>query len=146
LAALLLVACSSGAPGEPTPDPEPVAVDPTAGATLVTDPAAAPSDRGAIWLVSVVSQRPVLRAPMRLVYPDSLRRLGLSGSVTLEFVLDTLGRAEPNIRIVQAAHPALVAPAKAMILSARYRPARVRGRPVRVLLAMRVRVGAGETR
>jgi len=58
-------------------------------------------------------------------------------------VVDTLGRVEPAIRVVQAAHRALVEPAKEMVRSARYRPARVRGRAVRVLLATRVRVGGG---
>ena len=61
----------------------------------------------------------------------------------LEYVVDTLGRVEPAIRVVQAAHRELVEPAKEMLRSARYRPARVHGRAVRVLLATRVRVGAG---
>jgi len=140
----LLAACGGGAaPADTAPDPALHSVDPTAGATLVTDPRAGSTDPTAIWLVTAVSQRPALRTPMRLVYPDSLRAQGIRGSVTLEFVVDTLGRVEPAIRVVQAAHRALVEPAKAMVLSARYRPARVGDRAVRVLLATRVRVGGG---
>ncbi len=140
----LLTACGGGAaPADTAPDPALHSVDPTAGATLVTDPRAGSTDPTAIWLVTAVSQRPALRTPMRLVYPDSLRAQGIRGSVTLEFVVDTLGRVEPAIRVVQAAHRALVEPAKEMVRSARYRPARVRGRAVRVLLATRVRVGGG---
>ncbi len=141
----LLAACGGGAePAATTPDPgSRTAVDPTAGATLVTDARAGSTDPGAIWLVSAVSQRPALRTPMQLVYPDSLREKGIRGTVTLEFVVDTLGRVESAIRVVQAAHRALIEPAKEMVRSAHYRPGRVHGRAVRVLLATRVRVGGG---
>jgi len=144
---VLLAACGGSAPAETTPDPgAPTAVDPTAGATLVTDPRLGSTDPSAVWLVTAVSQRPALRTPLRLVYPDSLREKGLSGMVMLEYVVDTLGRVEPAIRVVQAAHRELVEPAKEMLRSARYRPARVHGRAVRVLLATRVRVGGGAGR
>src|SRR5712691_4339934 len=56
----LLAACGGGAePAATTPDPgSRTAVDPTAGATLVTDARAGSTDPGAIWLVSAVSQQP----------------------------------------------------------------------------------------
>jgi len=84
--------------------------------------------------------KPVLYGGMRLVYPDSLRSKGISGRVTLEFVVDTLGRVEPGIRVLSTAHPLLVAPAKEMLQAARFVPGRVRGRPVRVLMRMGLRV------
>src|SRR6266550_723910 len=60
----LLVACGGGAaPADTAPDPALHSVDPTAGATLVTDPRAGSADPTAIWLVTAVSQRPALRTP-----------------------------------------------------------------------------------
>jgi len=89
--------------------------------------------------------KPVLYGGMRLVYPDSLRSKGISGRVTLEFVVDTLGRVEPGVRVLSTPHALLVAPAKEMLQAARFVPGRVRGRPVRVLMRMGLRV-APETR
>ena len=87
----------------------------------------------------------MLYGGMRLVYPDSLRRKGISGRVTFEFVVDTLGRVEPGVRVLSTTHPLLVAPAQAMLQAARFVPGRVRGRPVRALMRLALRVGP-ETR
>ena len=78
---------------------------------------------------------------MRLVYPDSLRRRGIRGNVVLEFVVDTLGRVEPGVRVLHTAHPLLAEPAKEMIRGARYAPGRVHGRAVRVVVRMGLKVG-----
>src|SRR5204862_8041247 len=77
LVALLAPCGGCAAPAHNTPDPAARRVDPTAGATLVTDPRAGSTDPTAIWLVTAVSQRPALRTPMRLVYPDSRRVQGI---------------------------------------------------------------------
>jgi outer membrane biosynthesis protein TonB len=140
IAALLVSAACGGAPPaaheEATPDP-----GPAANAILVTDPAAGSTDPAAVWIPSAVTQRPVQRTALRVALPDSLRQRGLRGDVVLEYVVDTLGRVEPGIRVVSAAHAALAAPAKAAVLALRYRPGRVRGRAVRVLLATKIRIG-----
>ena len=107
---------------------------------FVTDTSVVPGDPALVWLPSAVRNPPVLRGGMRLVYPDSLRRKGISGRVLLEFVVDTLGRVEPGVRVLRTADPILVAPAKEMLLGARFVPGRVRGRPVRVLMKMGLRV------
>jgi len=103
---------------------------------IVADTSVRPGDPQFVWLASVLREAPVLRGGVRLVYPDSLRRRGISGRVVLEFVVDTLGRVEPGVRVLETAHPLLVAPAKEMLQGARYRPGRVRGRAVRVLVRM----------
>ena len=133
-AALLLgAACHSAAPVATTSAP--------AGPLLVADATSGTVDPKAIWLSSAVTQPPVLRARPRLVVPDSLTRKGIHGAVSLEYVVDTLGRVEPNIRVLATDHPALVGPAKAMVAGMRYRPGRVRGRAVRVQLGTRIRIG-----
>ena len=107
---------------------------------FVNDTSVVPRNPDLVWLPDRLRIKPVLFGGMRLVYPDSLRRQGISGKVTLEFVVDTLGRVEPGVRVLQTAHPLLVAPAKEMLQGARFVPGRVRGRPVRVLMRMGLRV------
>ena len=108
---------------------------------FVSDSSVKPGDPQLVWLPSAVTVAPVLRGGMRLVYPDSLRRRGIRGNVVLEFVVDTLGRVEPGVRVLQTAHPLLAAPAKEMIRRARYAPGRVHGRAVRVVMRMGLKVG-----
>lgn len=84
---------------------------------------------------AVVDQRPELVAFGRLVYPESLRLARVTGSVVLEFILDTLGHPEPDsYRIVSSPEPAMSAAAIRAAQEAQYRPARVGGRAVRVLV------------
>lgn len=66
-------------------------------------------------------------------YPEILRTAGIEGTVMLEFIIDTLGRAERNsIRVVRSPVPGFEANAKETVLSCRYRPGRISGRAVRV--------------
>src|SRR5437016_602975 len=68
-------------------------------------------------------------------YPEGLRRAGIKGRVVVEAVVDTLGRAEPSsVVIVATLHPGFVAPARDYVMRALFRPARVHGRAVRVLV------------
>ena len=65
-------------------------------------------------------------------YPPALAQAGVAGRVELEFVVDTVGRVEPNsIRPVASAQPEFEAAARHAILVSRFRPARWRGRVVR---------------
>jgi hypothetical protein len=84
---------------------------------------------------------------LALRYPEAVMRAGYQGSVTLQFVVDTGGRAEP--RTVRALWPegtprptgsdgeayrAFVAEARAAVLRARFTPALEAGCPVRQLV------------
>lgn len=81
----------------------------------------------------------LLQAPLP-AYPPRMREAGIEGNVLVEVVVDTLGRAEAgSLRIVSSDHAEFSAPARASIAAALFRPARVFGRPVRVLV--RVPVG-----
>ena len=133
---LAVTACGGATTAAPAAAPSPEAAP-----LLVADPSASPTDPNAIWLPSAVTVAPRAVARPRLVVPDSITRRGIRGAVSLEYVVDTLGRVEPNIRVLATDHPLLVGPAKAMVAGMRYRPGRVRGKAVRVQLGTRVRIG-----
>jgi len=86
------------------------------------------------YMEAVVEERPEVQAgsciPPR--YPPVLQQAGIEGRVMIEFVIDTLGRAERNsFRIVSSAHNLFEAPAREAVQSCRFRPGRIQGRAVR---------------
>lgn len=98
--------------------------DAALGSDLVDDP------------VVVLSQRPPR-------YPAALEAAGVTGAVRLAFVVDTSGRVEPgSLRAVEVTAPGFEAAAREALLATRFRPARVRGRPVRQLAEQWVRFAA----
>src|SRR2546426_6800517 len=67
-----------------------------------------------------------------LEYPPALRQAGLQGRVTVQAVIDTLGRAEPaSLKVIARPNTAFDQSARAYVLHAVFRPARVKGRAVR---------------
>jgi TonB family protein len=73
------------------------------------------------------------------VYPTALKQAGLSGSVTLQFVVDTAGRVEPaSVKVMPRSTAGFESAAREAILRARFSPAGVRGRVVRQLVQQRV--------
>ena len=71
-------------------------------------------------------------------YPELLRVAGIAGRVVVEAVIDTLGHAEASVRVVESSHAGLEAPALDYMRRAVFRPGRVHGRPVRVLVLLPV--------
>ena len=92
-----------------------------------------------IFTALAVDERPRrISGPMPR-YPEVLRQAGVEGNVVLEFVVDTLGRVEEStIRVIRATNQAFVASAIVVIKKSVFRPARVRGRAVRVLVQQSV--------
>lgn len=87
----------------------------------------------------LVQELPVLLAATPPVYQPLLRAAGVQGRVALQVVVDTLGHVEPGtVRIVHSDHPGFEAPAIESLRGARFRPARVFGRAVRVLVPIPV--------
>jgi len=91
------------------------------------------------YMEAVVEERPE-QIPGTCVlpsYPEILRQAGIEGRVTIEFIIDTTGRAERGgMRVVQTAHALFDAPAKSTVNSCRFRPGRISGRAVRVRVQM----------
>ncbi len=86
-----------------------------------------------------VDEAPELLSAPPPVYPSLLRLAGISGKVLVEAVVDTAGRVEPNsARVVDATDPAFGASALASVRRALFRPARMYGRAVRVLVRLPV--------
>jgi TonB family protein len=92
-----------------------------------------PSDQ--VFMESVVEERPEVLSGPSLVYPDLLRQAGVQGRVLVQAIIDTSGRAEPpSVKVIQSPNPGFDQPAKQYVLRALFRPARVHGRAVRVLV------------
>lgn len=87
------------------------------------------------YLEAVVEDRPeaIPNSCTAQPYPAILQQAGVEGRVLVEFVIDTLGRAErASIRIVSSTHQLFEPPARATVLTCRFRPGRISGRAVRV--------------
>ncbi len=70
-------------------------------------------------------------------YPDAMRSLGVQGRVLLQAIIDTAGRVEPaSIRIIQSPNPGFDQTVRDWALTARFRPARLHGHPVRVVVSL----------
>src|SRR5512144_2213220 len=88
---------------------------------------------------SVVEDRPELLAAPVPPYPALLREARVEGLVTIEVVVDTTGRPAPgSLRVVQSDNAGFNAAAVATIRGALFRPGRVWGRAVRVLVRVPV--------
>src|SRR5207247_10879000 len=87
------------------------------------------------WRAPLVEEpRARLSAPPP-AYPEPLRRAGIAGRVVVETVIDTLGRAEPrSLVVVESPNPGFATPARDYVLRALFRPGRMHGRAVRVLV------------
>jgi len=71
-------------------------------------------------------------------YPERLRSAHLEGWVTVRFIVDTTGRAEPgSLEILAATHPLFADAVRDALREARYRPAEAGGRRVRQLVEQR---------
>jgi periplasmic protein TonB len=87
------------------------------------------------YMEGSVDERPEVVTAFSPEYPDLLRQAGIEGVVMVEAIVDTMGRAEPaSIRVVQSSNQAFEPSARAAALRTIYRPGRVSGRPVRVLV------------
>jgi len=88
-----------------------------------------------VFMESVVEERPEVLSGPQLQYPDLLRQAGVQGRVLVQAIIDTSGRAEPpSVKIIQSPNPGFDQAAKNYVLRALFRPARVHGRAVRVLI------------
>jgi len=88
-----------------------------------------------VFMESVVDERPEVLSGPALSYPDLLRQAGVQGRVLVQAIIDTSGRTEPrSVRIIQSPNPGFDEPARDYVLGAMFRPARIHGRAVRVLV------------
>lgn len=73
-------------------------------------------------------------------YPDVMKSVGIEGVVRLRFVVGTNGRVEPNtIQVVSSSNKAFEPAAVNGIQKVIFKPARMRGQPVRQLVEQNIR-------
>lgn len=90
---------------------------------------------GEVLSVDVVQEKPEMLSHPPLVYPELLKQAGIEGNVIVQAIVDTTGRIEPNsVVIKESPNPGFDQAAKNLVLKSLYRPARVYGRAVRVLI------------
>jgi len=92
-----------------------------------------------VYTEAAVDERAEIVSAPPLEYPPALQHAGLQGRVTVQAVIDTLGRAEPaSLKVIARPNTAFDESARAYVLHAAFRPARVKGRAVRVLIKVPV--------
>lgn len=99
-----------------------------------------PVDLTQIFVEAVVDEPPERISFPPPEYPRILLEARVEGTVVLEAVIDTTGHAEPNsIKVVSSTNRAFESPAREAMRRALFRPGRVRGQAVRVLVQMPLR-------
>ena len=72
-------------------------------------------------------------------YPPVLQQAGIAGSVDVQYVVGTDGRAErESFKVIRSTNKAFEEPAREAILSSTFKPARIKGQAVRQLVQQRV--------
>ena len=88
-----------------------------------------------VFMEAIVEEKPAVLSGPTLQFPELLRQAQIQGRVLVQAIVDTLGRAEPNsVKVLQSPNPGFDQSAKSYVLKALFRPARVHGRAVRVLI------------
>ncbi|MGH7644227.1 MAG: energy transducer TonB [Gemmatimonadales bacterium] len=94
-------------------------------------------DPSGVFNEAVVEERPEVLSAPQPPYPEYLRQAGITGTVMLEGIIDTLGRAERgSVKVVSSPNAGFNEAAVTTMRKALFRPARVRGRAVRVLIRL----------
>ena len=70
-----------------------------------------------------------------LAYPEMLRRAAIEGTVNVQFVVDTTGRADlESFKVLSSTHELFTAAVRSHLAMMRYYPAEIGGRKVRMLV------------
>jgi protein TonB len=98
-----------------------------------TIPAGSPLDGEGVLDERAVDRVPRLIGPAASPrYPTSLRDAGVQGHVLVQFVIDTLGRAElDGLTVVETAHPLFAESVRSALSGYRFLPGEAAGRKVR---------------
>jgi len=88
-----------------------------------------------VFMESSVEEPPEVLSGPTLRYPAWLREQGIQGRVVVQFIVDSLGRAEPSsIKVIETPNAGFDSTAAHYVRHARFKPGIVHGRPVRVLI------------
>jgi TonB family protein len=82
-----------------------------------------------------VDELPSLLSAPEPQYPTLLRQAGIEGRVVIQAIIDTTGRIEPrSVKVLESSNPGFEQASRRYLLGALFRPGRVHGRAVRVLV------------
>lgn len=88
-----------------------------------------------VFMEAIVEEKPAVLSGPVPQYPELLRQAQIQGRVMVQAIVDTLGRAEASsVKVLQSPNPGFDQSAKQYVLKCLFRPARVHGRAVRVLI------------
>lgn len=112
----------------------PPAVSTTLGKGLSVIPIGPPGNgaghgNGIIFEIGALDQQPRPRMKPDPAYPPEMRRVGATGEVEVEFIIDSHGRVH-SVSVVRSSHPAFEAPVLATVQNWTFRPGRKGGRDV----------------
>jgi protein TonB len=94
-----------------------------------------PTDLEQVFIEALVDEPPIRLSAPPLSYPPLLRDAGIQGQVIIEVVIGTDGHPEPEtLRVIESTNKAFERSARDAVLGAVYRPGRMRGQAVRVLV------------
>ena len=78
-------------------------------------------------------------------YPPVLQQAGVTGRVEVQYVVDTLGHAEPSSwKIIRSTNKAFEEPAREAIMKTLFKPARIKGAGVRQLVQQAITYNIGQ--
>ncbi len=98
-----------------------------------------PVDLTRIFEEAMVEELPERLSGPALRYPEILRRANMTGWVLLEFVIRPNGTVDgSSIRVLDSTHKGFESPAIQAVADSRFRPGKVRGTPVSVLVTQRI--------
>jgi len=126
LAATVIWACASAPVRVRSYLADSVTVSPATADSLAAD---------GVWRSDSVEEGPVFLSMPQVAYPDIPRTRTDGGRIILQGILNQNGSIEPgSIRVIAAFEPRLAGFAAEAFLHARFKAARVHGKPVRVLV------------
>jgi TonB family protein len=92
------------------------------------------------------SQLPQLMTAVNPIYPDSLKDLGIEGTVILQAAIDTSGQVDRStVKVVKSLQPDLDQACVEALVASRFAPATYGGRPVRVVMQIPYTFNVEET-
>jgi TonB family protein len=96
-----------------------------------------PPPHAEYFATDAIDEMPQVISSPPFTYPPVLLEAGIEGSVTLGAVVGTDGKIEPwSIRVVESTHPGFEPAAAEMLLATVFRPGKINGQPVRVLIQL----------
>lgn len=97
------------------------------------------ADPARVHSIETIDEPPERISSPPLEYPRMMQQAGIEGLVTVQAIVDTTGRAErESITVVTSTNSTFEGAAKRLIARSLFRPGRVAGTPVRVMIQITV--------